>query len=354
MGMTQVERRYQVFVSSTFQDLGDERQEVMQALLELDCIPAGMELFPAANDDQWTLIKRVIDDCDYYLVIVGGRYGSIAPSGKSYTQMEYEYAVAQGKPVMAFLHKDPTAIPVKKSETTAEGKEKLAAFREVAQQRMCKFWTTSTELGSVVSRSLIKLIRSAPAVGWVRGDQVPEGGSAEEILRLRNRIDELLRERDSAVASPPAGTSDLAQGDDEVDLNFSFDHKPPNTYSNRTSRWVFSSDWNSVFACIAPLMIDKASDSSLRKALNQFVDEEVRERAMAHKDLKGHTISGFRIGDDDFLAIKVQLRALGLIGKVNVSKRGVHDKDTYWTLTPYGDAVMTQLRAAKRSTDNGK
>ena len=92
-----MDKRYQVFVSSTYEDLNAERQEVMQALLELDCMPAGMELFPAANDDQWTLIKRVIDDCDYYIVIIGGRYGSIGPEGISYTQMEYAYAVSQAR-----------------------------------------------------------------------------------------------------------------------------------------------------------------------------------------------------------------------------------------------------------------
>ena len=68
-----MDRRHQVFVSSTYQDLLEERQEVMQALLELDCIPSGMELFPAANEDQWSLIKKVVDDCDYYMVIVAGR-----------------------------------------------------------------------------------------------------------------------------------------------------------------------------------------------------------------------------------------------------------------------------------------
>lgn len=57
----------------------------MQALLELDCIPSGMELFPAADDDQWTLIKRVIDDCDYYIAIIAGRFGSAGPEGKSFT-----------------------------------------------------------------------------------------------------------------------------------------------------------------------------------------------------------------------------------------------------------------------------
>ena len=68
-----MEKRYQVFVSSTFEDLKIERQEVMQALLELDCIPSGMELFPAADEDQWSLIKRVIDECDYYIVIIAGK-----------------------------------------------------------------------------------------------------------------------------------------------------------------------------------------------------------------------------------------------------------------------------------------
>lgn len=40
-----MDKRFQVFVSSTYEDLQEERREVMQALLELDCIPAGMELF---------------------------------------------------------------------------------------------------------------------------------------------------------------------------------------------------------------------------------------------------------------------------------------------------------------------
>ena len=79
----------------------------MHVLLELDCIPSGMELFPAANDSQWELIKGVIDDCDYYVVIIAGRYGTMGPNGVSCTEMEYRYAVEKDKPVVAFLHGDP-------------------------------------------------------------------------------------------------------------------------------------------------------------------------------------------------------------------------------------------------------
>lgn len=79
-------KKYQVFVSSTYEDLREERQEVMHALLELDCIPSGMELFPAADEAQWSLIKGVIDECDYYILILGGRYGGLS-SGKKGTDL---------------------------------------------------------------------------------------------------------------------------------------------------------------------------------------------------------------------------------------------------------------------------
>ena len=70
------EKRYQVFISSTYVDLQEERREVLRAVLELDHMPAGMELFPATDDSAWDLIKGVIDSSDYYVVIIGGRYGS--------------------------------------------------------------------------------------------------------------------------------------------------------------------------------------------------------------------------------------------------------------------------------------
>ena len=65
--------------------------------------PSGMELFPASDETQWELIKRVIEECDYYIVIVGGKYGSLGPNGKSYTEMEYDYAMETGLPVLGFV-----------------------------------------------------------------------------------------------------------------------------------------------------------------------------------------------------------------------------------------------------------
>lgn len=174
-----MEKRYQVFVSSTYADLQDERHEIIQALLELDCIPAGMELFPAANDDQWTLIKRIIDSCDYYIVIIAGRYGSVGTEGLSYTEMEYRYALAHGKPIIAFIHKNPESLPANRTEQCASAKKKLVAFRNLAKKKACRFWNSPMDLGGQVSRSLIQLIKCNPAVGWVRGNQVMQSAVTE-------------------------------------------------------------------------------------------------------------------------------------------------------------------------------
>ena len=135
-----MEKRYQAFVSSTYTDLIEERAEVIQALLELNCMPAGMELFPAANDTQWEWIKRVIKESDYYIVVVAGRYGSVSTlTGQSYTEMEYRYAVEIGKPVIAFLHENPDELVVGKTERDPASQQKLIKFRELLQLRLCKY-----------------------------------------------------------------------------------------------------------------------------------------------------------------------------------------------------------------------
>ncbi|HEY4788139.1 MAG TPA: DUF4062 domain-containing protein [Bacteroidales bacterium] len=342
-----IEKKYQVFVSSTYEDLQIERQEVMHALLELDSIPAGMELFPAANEDQWSLIKGVIDDCDYYIVIIGGRYGSIGSQGISYTEMEYRYALESGKPIIAFLHKQPDSLPKNKTEKTPEGQEKYDKFREFAQQKMCKFWTDAKDLGSVVSRSLIMLQKTHPGVGWIRGDLVPSKESAMEILDLKKEIDKLQKDLNNLRHAAPEGSENLAQGEDLVLINCSFSSRESNLRNKTTWTSQFNSNWNEIFYTVSPLMIDEASDYGLRSSLNSFVKNKTASDLRKDKRFKELELLDFTISNEDFQTIKVQLRALGLITKSN-KNRSVKDTHTYWTLTPYGDEVMTRLRAIKK------
>ena len=333
-----MDKRYQVFVSSTFRDLQDERQEVMHALLELDCLPSGMELFPAANETQWELIKRVIDDCDYYILIVAGRYGSLNSDGVGYTEAEYRYAIDKSKPTIAFLHRDPGKIIADNSEASPEGNAKLKAFRELVQKKLCKYWESSQELGSVVSRSLVQLIKSTPAIGWVRANELASQDATRELLELRRKVEELQDELARVRTSAPRGSESLAQGDDEYTIRFKFWNSDGGKYVNGTS----SLKWDEIFYSIGPSMINEASESAIEEGIAEFL----RERMLNELSRK-FAVGKFDLNSEDFQTIKVQLRALGLITK-SEKTRSVKDTVTYWTLTPHGDDVMTQLRAIRR------
>lgn len=171
-----MDKRYQVFVSSTFADLKEERQAVMQALLSLDHFPAGMELFPASDDDAWTLIKGVIDDSDYYVLVIGGRYGSINEEGISYTEMEFDYAVSTSKPILAFMHEMPGEIPSGKTDQKDQLRETLEAFRRKVQKtHHVKYWNNPDDLKAKVIQGISAETRRNPR----------EGGCARAGLRTR-------------------------------------------------------------------------------------------------------------------------------------------------------------------------
>jgi hypothetical protein len=340
-----MDKRYQVFISSTYEDLTMERQEVMHALLELDCIPAGMELFPAANEDQWSLIRKVIDESDYYLVISAGRYGSIGPHGQSYTEMEYRYAIDSKTPVIAFLHRDPSQLIASKCEQTDEGRAKLQEFRGLLRRRICKDWSTADELGSVVSRSLIRLIKNTPAVGWVRADRAVEA-SAGETLKYRKRIEELEAKLMEVAGSAPAGSEGLAQGDDLVEIHFSFVTGP--YLGEKRHYYQIFLTWNQIFHDVGPAMIDEASERQFITAFNNCVEMRSREPRRLEPNFKDMGNGReFEASADDFQTVKVQLRALGLMTKSN-RNHGVRVSGAYWTLTPYGDGVLTTLRAVQK------
>ncbi|SDU01987.1 protein of unknown function [Stappia sp. ES.058] len=183
-------KRYQVFISSTFNDLKSARHEVSQALLETDCFPAGMELFPAADDEQMDFIKKIIDQSDYYLLIIAGRYGSQDPTTKlSYTEMEYDYAVKKRKPIIALIHQNPDEIPLSQSEKNEEDRKKLAAFRQKVQTgRIVKYWKTPSELGKEAIVSLNWAKNHKPATGWVRADGIATKDAELRISELEKEL----------------------------------------------------------------------------------------------------------------------------------------------------------------------
>jgi hypothetical protein len=181
-------RRYQIFISSTYTDLKEERFAVVENILKSRHIPVGMELFVAANETQFNYIKRVIDDSDYYIIIIGNRYGSRDDDGISYTEREFDYAVEKNVPILAFVHSNPDIIPSGKSESSPEAIEKLNNFRnKVTKNRLVSLlgWETPETLVNSVLVALTNAIIDTPRIGWTRASEFDETELLAQINTLR-------------------------------------------------------------------------------------------------------------------------------------------------------------------------
>jgi hypothetical protein len=185
-----IRKKLQVFVSSTFSDLIPERQAAVEAILTAGHIPAGMELFTSGDESQMDVIKQWIDESDIFLLILGGRYGSVEPkNGKSYSQLEYEYALNNRKPLFACVVTE-TAIEsrVKSYGTCAietVNAHKLKDFRDLVLSKMVKFWEDSKDIKIAIGETLSHFAHREDLLGWIRPSQEANMPAlANEIVRL--------------------------------------------------------------------------------------------------------------------------------------------------------------------------
>lgn len=203
-------KKLQVFVSSTYTDLREERQAAVEAILRAGHIPAGMELFAAGNESQMDVIKRWIDESDVYLLILGGRYGSIEPkSQKSYIHLEYEYAVEKKKALFAVVIDEKVADERVKTHPLGVGvierehSQKLKEFRAQVLTKMVRNWSDPKDIKLSVMETMAELSLRDDLVGWIPGDErINAGALAEEIARL-GKENAALRERLASLPQEP-------------------------------------------------------------------------------------------------------------------------------------------------------
>lgn len=336
-----MDRRFQVFISSTYSDLKDERSLVMRTIMSLNCFPAGMELFPASDSEQLEFIKHVIDDCDYYILIVGGRYGSLTEEGISYTEKEFDYAKQKGLPILAFLHSDLDSIPLGKSEIDPAQRERLIQFREkVATGRLIKFWTTPEDLSGKVATSLGLTIMQSPATGWVRANLQSSAESLQQENQLRKELAE-LKEYVSILEKERIdykSLNDLASLDNLFIIRYAHDRWSPSIRQDIHSNEELSISWGDLFGALSPRLMDSPSEAKTRLIIEGIIKEK--------SGIIGGRIS---VNSEDFDTVKIQLIALELITTpyLKTTKGGMA---LFWQLTTKGQKLMMQLRSIRRKS----
>lgn len=331
-----MDKRYQVFVSSTYTDLKDERRAIIQTLIEIDCIPAGMELFPAADEEQFKFIKRIVDDCDYYILIIGGRYGSTTADGLSYTEREYDYAREIGINVLSFIHENPGMIEFDKSEIDPALRSRLNAFREKAKTgSVVKLWTDAKDLPGLVAISLLKTIKTHPAVGWVRANQLANVEALTELNELRKRNQEL----ENQIADATPAIENIAGLEDSVELSGTYIE---NQYTAEEKLWL---RWSELFAAVGPHVLSQPNNVLMETHFKAVVKELFRGK---NKNCKGNWF----VRDQYFQTVKIQFMALKLV-EVEMKATSDGSMALFWSLTPRGQALLLQLRTLKKpATDS--
>jgi hypothetical protein len=189
-------RKLQIFLSSTYEDLVDHRLTAMEAILAAGHIPAAMEQFTPGDETAWQKITTWIDESDAFILILGGRYGSVEPeSGKSYVQLEYEYAIEKRKPFFALVVKDEhheqriRELGLKVDER--ENPESYKKFKNTVTQKLCAFWSDKKDIKSAIFQKLPEWAQRPDLIGWVRSDEAANPEVMNEFARLSHENREL-------------------------------------------------------------------------------------------------------------------------------------------------------------------
>jgi len=171
-------KKLQVFVSSTYTDLIEERQAAVEAILDAGHIPAGMELFKAGNESQLKTIYKWIDESDVYMLILGGRYGSIEPeTSKSYTQLEYEYAFSKNIPIFAvvlsdnFLTNKINSLGLSNT-MEQEAPDKYQIFKSMVMSKIIKKVDDCKDIKLAIYSTLKEFLKNNDLIGWIKGNSL--------------------------------------------------------------------------------------------------------------------------------------------------------------------------------------
>lgn len=322
--------KYQVFVSSTYRDLHDERDLVIKAILEMGHIPVGMEMFSAADEEQWNIIKKQIDQSDYYIVVSAHCYGTCDTTGLSYTEKEYDYALSRGIPALGFVLDDGVSWPKEKSDSDKASTKRLKAFKEKIKQKPVSFWKNGEDLYGRCSIALMKAFNAYPREGWVRASQVQDAAAAKEIVRLSSENAE-LRTRIKIFEDQHKKQSDLT----EVMATLRNNKRKIDFFKKGASDWEKGKEVTlyQIFEVLAPEMQVEFSLQDIARYVATNIND------VAYNELR-------HIWPTPRNSLRTLLADLAALGCVEPSKRRkpVADKEEYWSLSSFGLLLLSEMR----------
>ena len=188
-------RKYSVFLSTTtLGSLDGVRKELSDHTISCGHIPITMELWPSSSQPVREVIRAALKGCDIYVVVIGLEYGSLCSEEDiSYTELEYQEALHEKKPILAFVlnddeYKKESAIRRANTPGDAGMFDRLDKFRDSVKSpgsRTSKVFSLAA-IKVLEVDYLIALQKEAASLregGWVRESDVRDAIELNDTIR---------------------------------------------------------------------------------------------------------------------------------------------------------------------------
>lgn len=173
---------YSAFISSAFENLRDSRKEVIETLLDHKILPIGMEHFIVSSSGNFSDIEELIDDADFFVLLLGNRYGSLDEKEQiSWTEKEYNYACQKKKHIIAIKCPEFLALANKSNESLTEDESRQVDFG--GRVEFAAKAETNSGISNIITRFL-STFNFSRCIGWTRIENISL--NPEELLAWQN------------------------------------------------------------------------------------------------------------------------------------------------------------------------
>ena len=167
------DQRLRVFVSSTLQDLADERAASKEAILRLHLTPVMFEMGARAHPPR-DLYRAYLAQSDVFIGIYWQRYGWIAPN-ETVSGLEDEYLLAKQMPKLVYI---------KRSDTREDRMKDLIHRIKDEDKISYRPFSDTAELKELIANDLALMLTERFAASRAPPDSTPESPPDAPILSL--------------------------------------------------------------------------------------------------------------------------------------------------------------------------
>ncbi|WP_111858059.1 DUF4062 domain-containing protein [Acinetobacter sp. CFCC 10889] len=320
-----LDKRYQVFITTSGKEMQPERMIVSQTLIGMGFFSWGLEQRTPLST---AFARRQIDDCDYVLLLLGSQYGEQSVSGVSYMHLEYIYAVTKQKPIIVFLHETPELREDVLQESRAELKEKFYEFRNQLQREVEQVITYRTlrDLELSVRSYMPQMLERYPVVGWVRPQNIQV--LQDEIDRLKTQLAQVKhtqapKETDPFLTLPKVSIHDVFNFDYRVHAYQDGNFKEMNPIREMT--------WIEILKVLSVEFRETTLEDSFSKVLNEYLNKSGLADVQVFMP-RAHAVARAQINVRALHTIKQQMRQNDWIAPIGRDDR----QRMLWQITMKG------------------